>query len=485
MFGRITPQEAGLPEGAIERFLAALRRSEINMHSLIMMKGNCIFYQREWAPYTVSTPHRMYSVTKSFVSMAIGCLADEGKLQLDDPIIRYFPDKLPEHVAPFLARQTVRHMLMMSTCFTGGYWFVPEVTDRTKFYFSLPVTKPAGALFNYDSTGSYILGVLAERVSGMKLLDYLRYKILDRLGGFDDAEILATPDGTPWGDSALICSTEALLRAARFVMNYGTWNGERLLSESYLRAATSVQTTNDLGGYTACDTRGYGYQFWKTEYDGFAFWGMGGQFAICIPEKDFIFVCTGDNQYNPSSEEATFQALFRNIVDELPGGPAEVATSQPADAIGIAHGASHSAFADTIHGADYICEDNPMGITRFRFEFEDGQGVFIYRNAQGDKRIVFGMGRNAFGKFPQLGYSNDRGNVHEITDFMYDCAASAGWIEEQKLQIRIQIVDRYFGSTVMTFGFVDENTVGIRMTKVAEDFLDEYNGWMIAVRERD
>ena len=58
--------------------------------------------------------------------------------------------------------------------------------------------------------------VLVERLSGMKFLDYLKVKLLNRLGDFENAEILATPDGTPWGDSALLCTPRALLKFARF-----------------------------------------------------------------------------------------------------------------------------------------------------------------------------------------------------------------------------------------------------------------------------
>ena len=121
-----------------------------------------------------------------------------------------------------------------------------------------------------------------------------------------------------------------------------------------------------------------------------------------------------------------------------------------------------------------------MGITQFRFTFNGDEGMLDYVNQQGEKQLPFGLKKNRFVKFPQFGYSNDFGNVHEITDFRYDCASSAGWVEEQKLQIRVQIIDRYFGSTMMTFGFVDEKTAGVRMISNAEDFLQEYEGWMIA-----
>jgi hypothetical protein len=121
-----------------------------------------------------------------------------------------------------------------------------------------------------------------------------------------------------------------------------------------------------------------------------------------------------------------------------------------------------------------------MEIKWFRLNFEGGEGTLLYENAQGEKTLPFGMKRNAFVKFPQLGYSDERGNVHEITDFKYDCAASAGWLDDKTLQLRVQIIDRYFGSLVATFGFRDENTAAVRMIKNAEDFLNEYDGWIAA-----
>ena len=484
MLGYTTPEKAGMPRAAIDRFLTDMQRHEINLHSLMLLRGNDVFYERAWAPFSLDRPHRMYSITKTFTAVAIGLLVEEGKLSLDDPVIRYFPDKLPREISPWLEKQTIRHMLMMSTCFAGGpTWFQPGLKDRAAYYFARQAVKPAGALFDYDSTGSCVLGILVERLSGMKLLDYLRLKVLDRLGGFADAVILENPDGTPWADSGMVCSPRALMNFARFVMNLGVWEGERLMNADYLRAATTAQTANDLEARPLFNAHGYGYQIWMTEQNGFCFFGMGSQFAVCVPEKDFILVCTGDNQYNDPVQYDLFRAIFDDLVAALPGGQAPWKpdlTSVPQ--LSVAHGAAHSPLESAIHGVQYVCDPNPMGIVRFHLEFNGEEGCFVYENAQGLKRLPFGMKMNWFGKFPQLGYSNDRGNVHEITDFRLDCASSAGWVEENKLQLRVQIIDRYFGSCVMSFGFVGTEAVGVRMIHHAEDFLEEYEGWMAARR---
>lgn len=474
----ITPSQAGLTHADIRAFLDRLAAGGVNMHSVLMARRGKIFFEAYWEPFDEDTQHRMYSVTKSFVSVAIGCLLEEGKLSLDDRIVDYFPDKLPAEVPEELSRVTIRHMLTMSTCFTSGEWMKPGVADRVRYYFSQKPDKPTGTIFTYDSNASYVMGVLAERLSGMGLMDYLRKRVFDHIGGFKNAYMLQTPDGTPWSDSGLMATPRDLLRFAQFVMNKGSWEGKQLMSADYLTEATRPQVTNDPDNRRAFDRYGYGYQFWMTEHNGFAFSGMGGQYAVCVPEKDFVFVCTGDNQLNEHiTSPVTYDALFRGVVEKLADGP--LAEEGPLEIKGLTlptvPGKTHTAFADEISGKWYVCDENPMGITRFRFVFpEKGWGVFEYVNAQGVKRLPFGLGRNAFGKFPQYGYFNDFGNI-PTEGFLYDCAVSGAWLEEKKLQLFVQVVDRYFGQMAATFAFRDD--VGVMwMTKSAEHFMDEYIG---------
>ena len=64
----------------------------------------------------------------------------------------------------------------------------------------------------------------------------------------------------------------------------------------------------------------------------------------------------------------------------------------------------------------------------------------------------------------------------------YECACSAEWSEKSKLRISVQIIDKYFGRLVMVFSFKD-NRVQIEMIKVAENFLDEYQGDAVGIME--
>ena len=76
--------DIGLDEKYLRRFMKRLTEANVNLHSVILARGDTVFYESYTAPYTQDTPHRMYSVTKSYAGLAIGLLIDEGKLRLDD-----------------------------------------------------------------------------------------------------------------------------------------------------------------------------------------------------------------------------------------------------------------------------------------------------------------------------------------------------------------------------------------------------------------
>ena len=141
-----------------------------------------------------------------------------------------------------------------------------------------------------------------------------------------------------------------------------------------------------------------------------------------------------------------------------------------------------SPLREKISGATFVCEENPLGMKKFRFNFNGtDEGEFHYTNAQGDKVIPFGINKNVFGKFPQLGYSNEKGCVTTTDGFMYDDAVSLCWTQDNRIMMYVQIIDKYFGNMSAVFGF-NGDEVACKFTKAAEHFLKEYEGEFVARR---
>jgi hypothetical protein len=327
-----------------------------------------------------------------------------------------------------------------------------------------------------------------EKLSGMSLFDYLYSKIFTYLGTFKTATVLKTPNGDSWGDSAMLCTPRDIMSFARFVMNYGVWEGKRLMNEGYLREATSKVVDNREGPRTMAFHHGYGYQIWRTERNAFAFVGMGNELTVCLPDDDVIFVCTADCQGDDgTAREYIINHFFDFIMDEMEKSPlaedpsayAELCEYEGSRKLFALFGEKDSSVREKINGREYALDKNPMGIKSLTFKFEnEKEGKLCYENAQGVKELPFKINENAFCKFPQLGYSNDVGGMRTTDGFMYDAAVSATWLDENKLMLYIQIIDRYLGTCNMTFAFKNDK-ISVVMRKCAEDFLDEYCGYAV------
>ena len=488
MFEKITPEQAGISSKRIADYISVLERRGVATHSLLMMKGDKIFAEYYWAPFNKDFCHRMYSQTKSYVSIAIGLLEEDGLIDLDKPMVSYFPELVDSELHPFRAQQTVREMLTMQTPASTTYWFDDPDPDRTHCYINKPalgVIRPCNTIWAYDSAGSQVMASLVEKITGKRLFDFLYERIFKELGTFKTATILKTKNGDSWGDSALVCTSRDMASFGRFVMNYGTWNGKRLMNEEYLRKATSNLVSNDESAWPNCFRHGYGYQIWRTEQDGFAFVGMGDQLTIMHPATDTVFVITSDNQGFAPARETIVNTYFDYVITPMqkealaPDAEAEAILARETADLKLKHerGLAYHENADRYNDKVVDCEvKGSMGISKFSLHFEGDRGELRYTNEQGDKILPFGICHNVFCKFPELGYSDEYGGIHDTSSqFKYDAAVSASWRADGKLIINCQIIDRYFGNFSAVISFNGDYVV-MGMSKTAEDFLGKYQG---------
>ncbi len=470
-----SPESQGIPSRAVLNFLKRIDSERICMHGFLLARHNRIAAEGYWAPWTAERKHRMYSVSKSFVALAVGLMIDEGLLALDDRVADYFPDKVPEDLHPWLSVSTVRDLLTMSTPHTRTS-YTRDDPDWVWTFFNRTPSHPPGTVFSYDTAATVVLTALVERLAGMPFLDYMRPRFLDRIGFSADAWCIRTPEGVSWGGSGVICTLRDLARVALSCLNDGLWANERVLPESYVLAATARQIDNTIRGNC-----GYGYQIWREEENGFSFRGMGSQYAICFPDQAFLFACIADTQGAPAGSaiptvmrEELLPHLSGSPLPEDPDAQAELSDRTGRLEVLPVPGRRDATAASDVHGTWYVLVGNPMGITRMRLSFEGDQGVWEYTNGQGDNVLRFGVGRVQSGRFPQRNYFGEQIGV--VPGIEYECMASAAWIDDRTLNMEILITDIYLGRLMISFAFKGEE-IGVFMTKQAEWFLDEYNGF--------
>src|SRR5580693_3970588 len=111
---RSIPEKEGVSAAAISRFLDATTRGKTEFHSFLFLRHGKVVAEGWWNPYAPDLKHTLYSCSKSFTAAAVGFALTEGRLQLTDKVVSFFPNDLPNPVPPFLAELTVRDALMMS-----------------------------------------------------------------------------------------------------------------------------------------------------------------------------------------------------------------------------------------------------------------------------------------------------------------------------------------------------------------------------------
>ncbi len=477
----LTPEQAGIPSDAILRFLDRLDAARLCMHSLIILRRGSIVAEGYWAPFCEGEPHRMYSSSKSVTSLAVGKLYDNGLIRLDDKIADYFPDKLPENPSPYTMAATIRDLLMMATQNNENSYNNHDA-DWIWTFFNSRANHMPGSIFQYDTAATTVLCALVKRLTGKEFYEYLAPEF-DVIGISPGIDCIEYPGGGAWGGSGLLISTRDYAKITLLCQRMGDWNGRRLISEKYMRAATSKQidiSHESRAGRSFRERPGYGYQFWMIAENGFKLSGMGSQSALVFPEQDLIVATTADNQgngYEYEIDTAVYEELLPALGEPLPDGGTDYSRLQArlsSLTLATQWGDASTALSGQWSGKRYVMDKNDMNISELTLSYDGNGGRFDYVNAQGRCSIAFGFGHNVEGKFPQTNYYGHR--IGSCPGEKYRCFASAGWVEPHKLILRVYLCDRYFGNMTAVFSFKGD-TVSVLMSKTAEWFLEEYQGF--------
>ncbi|MCL2003556.1 MAG: beta-lactamase family protein [Oscillospiraceae bacterium] len=259
---------------------------DFGMHGMVAARDGETVAEAVVQPYSLDRPHTLNSLTKSFVSVAIGFCVQEGLLSLDDRAVSFFPDRLPSPLCPNMAKITVRHLLMMATGHTEEPYFWPDERAPLDSFLRSRVNAEPGGGFLYNTAGSHLLGYIVEKASGVSVEGFLRPRLFESLG-FRAWIWDRHPDGVCMTGVGLHLGTRDILKFGNFLLFEGVYGGKRLLDAAYIREAASPQIIQpgDPGNHT---TSGYGYQFWMNRAGGYRADGAFGQFCLVLPRRRLV-----------------------------------------------------------------------------------------------------------------------------------------------------------------------------------------------------
>lgn len=293
---------------AFDKYLKAVADAGQDLHSIMIVQRGKVIKERWLGEGAWNKPHVLNSVSKTFTATAVGFAVAEGKLRLTDKVISFFPDQLPAEISPNLEKLEVRHLLTMSsghdvdpTPLTRGE--DSQELDWVRTFLAAPLTHEPGTFFVYNSLGTYMLSAIVQKVTGEKVIDYL-YPRLFRPLGIVGATWQESPQGINCGGWGLYLKTEDLAKMGQLFLQKGTWNGKRLLPESWIDEATRSHIASLPAGTRREELtikpkdsdwlQGYGYQMWRCRHDAVRADGANGQYIIILPEQEAVIAMTAN-----------------------------------------------------------------------------------------------------------------------------------------------------------------------------------------------
>ncbi|NGZ75220.1 serine hydrolase domain-containing protein [Saccharibacillus alkalitolerans] len=351
-----------------------IERAGLEVNSLVLLRGGRSVLEWYRKPYRRGVPQLLYSLSKSFTSIAVGIACDRGLLKLDDPIVSFFPDKLSAGIgaSPNLAAMKVRHLLSMTAGHEGDIY--PAVVSREDWaaaFLEQPVEREPGTHYRYSTPSSYMLSAVVERVSGMNLVDFLMPTLFDPLGIARPAWEVC-PLGVTAGGMGLSLATEDVAKVGQMLLDGGLYDGRRILSAEYVKQASSEQSDNRAGvGPERIDSaQGYGFQFHLCRFGAYRGDGSFGQLCLISPKHGLV--AAAGCAFPSMGKLQTLLDFIFELSGEAPPRVDRSAEETDADLEAKAISGEFASRMPFIPGAVYELEDNPAGLLSVSFRLTKG-----------------------------------------------------------------------------------------------------------------
>ena len=293
---------------------------------IVLHKGEIIY--EKYPEMDPSDRHFLGSVSKSFIGTVIAHLADEGKLNEQDPIGKH----LSEFQGKPLENVTIDNLLRMAS----GINCREHVENRVSFtdpnhcfykllqhseYFPMPESgmgesfmellsncgeyEPAGQTYDYTSANSAILTAIAERVSSQPFHELVEKYIWSKIGAEDDARVTLSRTGVAGSYGTILMRLRDL---ARYGLAFTDDATTRIASKRYLNQLR----TGDKELFWS--EGGTGQRLWGKFFEGqgpnfqsyhwdvvfedgdFTKFGLGGQCVYISPDKRLVIACFSANK---------------------------------------------------------------------------------------------------------------------------------------------------------------------------------------------
>ncbi len=329
-------ESAGLSSKPLQDLETAARAGEFkNIGSVLIARHGKLVYEA-YFDGDANSLRDTRSATKSITGVLVGIAIGEKQLSgVDARVLQLLPEhaRKLQNPDPRKDKITVEDFLTMSSPLECDDWNDASrgneermyvVEDWAQFILDLPIRgrmhlgeqidpPPYGRYFSYCTGGVFTLSEVLQKSTGMRTDRYAQEKLFGPLG-ITDAQWVYSPLNIPQTGGGLRLTSRELLEIAELYRSGGEWQGERIVSEAWVRASTQPHAQID-------DETEYGYLWWlksfksaAKNYPAFFMSGNGGSKVAVFPGLDMAVVITSTNYNTHGMHEQTEKMLTDYIL---------------------------------------------------------------------------------------------------------------------------------------------------------------------------
>jgi CubicO group peptidase (beta-lactamase class C family) len=448
-FPHSTPEAQGVSSAGIDSFLTAAGQSKSEFHSIMILRHGKVVAGGWWNPYGPMLKHTLYSTSKSFTSTAIGFAVTEKRLSVNDKVVSFFPEGLPDTVKPFLAELTVKDLLMMSAGMEPDPTSVIPFTstDWTKAFLSTPIVHEPGTKFLYNTMATFMLSAIVQKVTGQREIEYLKPRLFEPLGiTGEDWEV--NKQGINTGGWGLRLRTEDMAKMGQLYLQKGMWHGKQVLPAAWINEATSFkidqapdapQSKKDSSEWM----QGYCYQFWRCRHNAFRADGAFGQYIIVMPDQDAVIAVTCETPDMQGEINLVWQYLLPAMrAGALPANPAaDEALKNHLANLSLAP-LPQTAAVGTLDGKTYNFAENALQIKSITLKQDAGMCRAVIQKDSGSYTLSFGSGKWEPGLTDLDGpglLTGAKENVSFLRPYKVD--GSYAWTDGNTIELKLRYIE--------------------------------------------
>lgn len=473
---RSTPETEGVSSEGILNFIEAVAKSKHELHSFMILRHGKVVSEGWWNPYRNDLKHTLYSCSKSFTASAIGFAVSEGKLTVNDKVISFFPADLPAQISPNLAELKVKDLLSMSVGHEKEPSTIVALSDNwVKDFLNTPIKYQPGTKFLYNSPATYMLSAIVQKVTGQKVIDYLKPRLFDPLG-INGMDWEVDPKGINTGGWGLRLKTEDMAKFGQLFLQKGKWNGKQILPASWVEEASTMKIMQDPNATQARKDssdwlQGYCYQMWRCRNNGFRADGANGQFIIVLPEKDAVIAITAEAPDMQGEINLIWKYLLPAFQDKkIPANPKLLASLKEKTtslSLPISDKKTHPALESEISTHNYSMFTGEKSLSGVSIEFKNEVCYLSLKTDSTVHTIPFGFGKWQLSETTKFGpYLVARARANRAGLPIFKVAGSYEWKDDKTLELTL----RYIESP-----HTEKITCVFENNKVSVDFMDIFN----------